>query len=212
MPGVYFHKLLDFFPTSTAMSLDSHSWCLELIFINSWTFSQRLLLCPLTVTVDAWSWFSLTPGLFPNVYCYVPWQSQLMPGVYFHKLLDFFPTSTAMSLDSHSWCLEFIFINSWTFSQRLLLCPMTVTVDAWSLFSSTPGLFPNVYSCVPWQSQLMPGVYFHKLLDFFPTSTAMSLDSHSWCLEFIFINSWTFSQRLLLCPLTVTVDAWSLSS
>ena len=147
MPGVYFHKLLDFFPTSTVvyfhMSLDSHSWCLEFIFINSWTFSQRLLLCPLTVTVDAWSLFSETPGLFPNVYCglfsYVPWQSQLMPGVYFHKILDFFPTSTAMSLDSHSWCLEFIFINSWTFSQRLLqfifICPLTVTVDAWSLFS-----------------------------------------------------------------------------
>ena len=160
MPGVYFPKLLDFFPMSTAMSLDSHSWCLEFIFINSWTFSQR--------------------------HCYVPWQSQLMPGVYFHKLLDFFPTSTTMSLDSHSWCLEFIFIN--------------------------PGLFPNIYCYVPWQSQLMPGVYFHKLLDFFPTSTAMSLDSHSWCLEFIFINSWTFSQRLLLCPLTVTVDAWSLFS
>ena len=147
MPGVYFHKLLYFFPTSTAvdfhMSLDSHSWCLEFIFINSWTFSQRLLrfifICPLTVTVDAWSLFSETPGLFPNVYCYVPWQSQLMPGVYFHKLLDFFPTSTAMSLDSHSWCLEFIFINSWTFSQRLLrfifICPLTITVDAWSLFS-----------------------------------------------------------------------------
>ena len=184
MPGVYFHKLLDFFPTSTAMSLDSHSWCLEFIFINSWTFCQRLLLCPLTVTVDALSLFSSTPGLFPDVYCYVPWQSQLMNWVYFHKLLDFFPMSTAMSLDSHSWCLEFIFINSWT--------------------------FPNVYCYVPWQSQLMPGVYFHKLLDFFPTSTAMSLDSHSWCLEFIFINSWTFSQRLLLCPLTVTVDAWSL--
>ena len=160
MPGVHFHKLLDFFPTSTAVSLDSHSWCLEFIFINSWTF--------------------------PNVYCYVPWQSQLMPGVYFHELLDFFPTSTGMSLDSHSWCLEFIFINSWT--------------------------FPNVYCYVPWQSQLMPGVYFHELLDFFPTSTGMSLDSHSWCLEFIFINSWTFSQRLLLCPLTVTVDAWSLFS
>ena len=161
MPGVYFHKLLDFFPTSTAMSLDIHSWCLEFIFINSWTFSQRLLLCPLTVTVDAWSLFSSTPGLFLNVYSYVPWQSQLMPGVYFHKL---------------------------------------------------PGHFPNVYCYVPWQSQLMPGVYFHKLLDFFPTSTAMSLDSHSWCLQFIFINSWTFSQRLLLCPLTVTVDAWSLFS
>ena len=160
MPGVYFHKLLDFFPTSTAISLDSHSWCLEFIFIKPWTFS--------------------------DVYCYVPWQSQLMPLVYFHKLLDFFPTSTAMSLDSHSWCLEFIFINSWT--------------------------FPNVYCYVPWQSQLMPGVYFPKLLDFFPTSTAMSLDSHSWCLEFIFINSWTFSYHLLLCPLTVTVDAWSLFS
>ena len=147
MPGVYFHKLLEF---------------------------------------------------FPNVYCglfsYVSWQSQLMPGAYFHKLLDFFPTSTAvyfhMSLDSHSWCLEFIFINSWAF----------------------PNVYCGLFSYVPWQSQLMPGVYFHKLLDFFPTSTAMSLDSHSWCLEFIFINSWTFSQRLLLCPLTVTVDAWSLFS
>ena len=164
MPGVYFHKLLDFFPTSTAMSLDSHSWCLEFIFIYSWTFSQRLLLCPSTVTVDAWSFIccdprqsqlmpgvyfhklldffqrlllcpstvtveawslsSYTSGLFPNVYCYVPRQSQLMPGILF-----------AVSLDSHRWCLEFIFINSWTFSQRLLLSPSTVTVDAWSLFS-----------------------------------------------------------------------------
>ena len=211
MLGVYFHKLLDFFPTSTAMSLDSHSWCLEFIFLNSWTFSQRLLLCPLTVTVDALRLFSSTPGLFPDVYCYVPWQSQLMNWVYFHKLLDFFPMSTAMSLDSHSWCLEFIFINSWTFPNVYCYvldspswCLEFIFINSWT--------FPNVYCYVPWQSLLMPGVYFHKLLDFFPTSTATSLDSHSWCLEFIFINSWTFSQRLLLCPLTVTVDAWSLFS
>ena len=211
MPGVYFHKLLD--------------------------FSQRLLLCPLKVTVDACSLFSSTPGHFPNVYCYVPWQSQLMPGVYFHKLVDFFPTSTAMSLDSHSWCLEFIFINSRTFSQRLLLCPLQSQLMPGFYFHKLPDFFPtstamsldshswclefifinswtfpNVYCYVPWHSQLIPAVYFHKLLDFFSTSTSMSLDIHSWCLKFIFINSWTFSQRLLLCPLTVTVDAWSLFS
>ena len=186
MPGFYFHKLLDFSQTSTAMSLDSPSWCLEFTFINS--------------------------GVFPNVYCYVPWQSQLMPGVYFHKLPEFFPTSRAMSLDSHSWCQEFIFRNSRSFSQRLLLCPLTVTVDAWSLFSETLGLVTNAYCYVPWQSQLMPGVNFPKLPDFFPMSTAMSLESHSWCLEFISINSRNFSQCLMLCPLTVTVDAWSLFS
>ena len=38
-------------------------------------------------------------------------------------------------------------------------------------------------------------------------SPAMSLDRHSRSLAFTFINSITFSQRLLLCPLTVTVDA-----
>ena len=92
-----------------------------------------------------------------------------------------------MSLDSHSGCLAFIFINSRTFFP---------TSTAMSLDSHSGWL----------------AFIFINSRTFFPTSTAMSLDSHSGCLAFIFINSRTFFQRLLLCPLTVTVDAYRLFS
>ena len=132
-------------------------------------FSPLLLLCPLTVTVCS-RWM---PGVyenkhqdsFPNIYCYVPWQSQFV-------------------LDG---CLAFMKINTSTLSQRLLLCPLTVAVcSRWM-----PGVyenkfqdsFPTVYCYVPWQSQFVLdwslAFIFINARTLFPTSTAMSLDSHS---------------------------------
>ena len=144
MPGIYFHKCQDsfpnvycygpwqsqfvldgclafmkintrtLFPTSTAMSPDSHSlFSMDARCLWKWTpglFSQRLLLCPLTVAVCS-RWM---PGVyenkcqesFPNIYCYVPWQSQFVLDGYlaFMKInaRNLFPTSTAMSVDSRS--------------------------------------------------------------------------------------------------------------
>ena len=133
---------------------------------------------------------------FPNVYCYVPWQSEFV-------------------LDGR---LAFIFIKTpQLFSQRLLLCPLTVTVcSQWMpcvYFVKCEDSFPNVYFYVPWQSQFVldgclvfmkimtrysfPNVYFYVpwqsqfVLDgclvfmkintrtLFPMSTAMSPDSQS---------------------------------
>ena len=102
------------FPTSTAMSLDSRSFFL----MDAWhlskkkpgLFSQHLLLCPLTVVVcSRWIpgvYFHKCQHSFPNIYCYVPWQSQfVLDGLLaFMKISTrtIFPTSTAMSLDSRS--------------------------------------------------------------------------------------------------------------
>ena len=132
-------------------------------------FSQHLLLCPLTVAVCS-RWM---PGVyenecqdsFPNVNCYVIWQSQFV-------------------LDG---CLAFIFINAGLFSQHLLLCHLTVAVcSRWM-----PGVyenkcqdsFPKVYCYVPWQSQFVLdgclAFVFINTSNPFPTSTAMSTDSRS---------------------------------
>ena len=132
---------------------------------------------------------------FPNINCYVPWQSHFVLDGFlafiFINATTLFPTSTAMSLDSRS----LLSMDAWhwwkyapgLFSQRLLLCPLTVTVcSRWM-----PGIyenkhqdsFPNVYCYVPWQSQfVLDGCLvfiFIKARTLSPTSTAMSLDSRS---------------------------------
>ena len=132
-------------------------------------FSQCLLLCPLTVVVCC-RWIPRVyenkhQDSFPNVYCYVPWQSQIV-------------------LDG---CWRLSKKTPGLFSQRLLLCPLTVAVCSWCM----PGVyenkhqdsFPNVYCYVPWHSQfVLDGCLvfiFIKARTLSPTSTAMSLDSHS---------------------------------
>ena len=173
MAGLYFHKRQALFPMSIAKSLYSRS----LFLMDAWRlwketsglFSQRLLLCPLTVAVcSRWMpgvYFHNCLDCFPNVYCYVPWQS--------HFVLDGF--------------LAFIFIMPVLFSQHLLLCPLTVAVcSQWM-----PGIdenrqedsFPNIYCYVLWQSQFVLdgclAFIFINTRTLFPTSNAMSLDSCS---------------------------------
>ena len=132
---------------------------------------------------------------FPNVYCYVDWQSQfLLNGcLAFMKIntRNLFPTSTAMSLDSRS----FFSMDAWRlwketpglFLQCLQLCPLTVAdCSRWIpgvYFHKCQDSFPNVYCYVPWQSQfVLDGcLAFMKInaRTLFPTSTAMSLESRS---------------------------------
>ena len=132
---------------------------------------------------------------FPNVYCYVPWQSQFVLdgclAFIFINPRTLFPMSTAMSLDSRS----LFSMDAWSlwkltpglFSQRLLLCPLTVAVcSQWMpgiYFHKPPDSFPTVYCDVPWQSQfILDGcLAFMKIntRTLFPTSTAMSLDSRT---------------------------------
>ena len=132
---------------------------------------------------------------FPNIYCYVLWQSQfVLDGCWAFMKINariLFPTSTAMSLDSRS----LFSMDDWhlfsempgLFSQRLLLCPLTVAVcSRWM-----PGFyqnkcqesFPNIYCYVPLQSQfVLEGcLAFMKInaRKLFPMSTAMSLDSRN---------------------------------
>ena len=148
-------------------------------------FSQRLLLCPLTVAACS-QWM---PGVyenkhqdsFPNVYCYVPWQSQFV-------------------LDG---CLEFMKINARTllttstamfmkktpglFFQHLLLCPLTVAVcSRWMpgiYFHEHQDSFANIYCYVSWQSQFVVdgrlAYIFINTRTLFPISTTMSKDSRS---------------------------------
>ena len=113
------------FPMSPAMSLDSPSF----FSMDAWRlfsempglFSQHLLLCPLTVAVCS-RWMSGVYEIkcqdsFPNVYCYVPWQSQFV--IY--------------------WCVSFIFINARTpfptFTATSLDSRSLFSMDAWRLFS-----------------------------------------------------------------------------
>ena len=102
------------FPMSTAMSLDSRSFfsmdALRLWKYTPGLFSQRLLLCPFTVAVcSRWMpcvYFHKSQDSFNTIYCYVPWQSQLILDLClaFMKVnaRTLFPTSTAMSIDSRS--------------------------------------------------------------------------------------------------------------
>ena len=132
---------------------------------------------------------------FPNIYCYVPWQSQfvLVGCLAFMKLYarTLFPTSTAMSPDSHS----LFSLDVWRlwnympglFSQRLLLCPLTVSVCSWWMpgiyFHKRQDSLPNFYCYVPWHSQfVLDGCHSFMKINtstLFPTSTAMSPDSRS---------------------------------
>ena len=162
-------------------------------------FSQHLLLCPLTVTVCS-RWM---PGIyenklqdsFPNVYCYVPWQSQFV-------------------LDG---CLAFMKINNRT----LFAMSTSMSIDSRSLFSieacvysnTHQDSFPNVYCYVPWELQfVLDGCLAFMEINtktLFPTSTAMSIDSRS----LFSMDAWSlwrstpglFSQCLLLYPLIVVV-------
>ena len=162
-------------------------------------FSQCLLLCPLTVAVSFRSmrfvYFLKRQDSFPNIYCYVPWQSQFVLdgclAFIFINSRTLFPTSTALSPDSRSLFLMDA-SHLWKympghFSQRLLLCPLTVAVcSRWMLGvyeSKHQDSFPNVYCYVPWQSQFVLdgclAFIFIKARTLFSTSTAMSLDSRS---------------------------------
>ena len=79
-----FIKARTLFPTSTAMSLDSRSF----------------------FSMDAWHLWNKHQHSFPNVYCYVPWQSQFFLdgclAFIFINARTLFLTSNAMSLDSRS--------------------------------------------------------------------------------------------------------------
>ena len=203
MPGVYENKHQDsfpniycYFPWQSQFVLDG---CLAFMKINARTLSQRLLLCPLTVAVCS-RWM---PGVyenksqdsFPNVYCYVPWQSQFVLdgclAFIFINARTLFPTSTAMSLYSRSlFSMDACHLFSETpllFSQHLLLCPLTVAVCSRlrpSVYENKhQDSFPNVYCYVPWQSQFvldwcLPFIFINART-LFQTSTAMSLDSRS---------------------------------
>ena len=132
---------------------------------------------------------------FPNVYCYIPWQSQFVldgPLAFiFIYVRTLFPTSTAMSPDIRSlFSMDLWHLFSYTlglFSQRLLLYPLTIAVcSRWTsgiYFHIRQDFFPNIYCYVPWQSQFaLDGCLafiFINVRTLFPTSTAMSLDSHS---------------------------------
>ena len=141
---------------------------------------------------------------FPKVYCYVPWQSQfVLDGcLAFMKIntRTFFATSTSMSIDSRSlFSMDAWHLLKYTpvlFSQRLLLCPLTVAVcSRWMngfYENKHQDSFRNVYCYVNWQSQfVLDGpLAFMKIntRTLFPMSTAISLDSRSlfsmdaWCL------------------------------
>ena len=134
------------------------------------SFLKHLLLCPLTVTVCS-RWMPVVYEnnchySFPNIYCYVPWQSQFV-------------------LDG---CLAFIFINARTLFPPSTAMSLTVAVcSRWM-----PGVyenkrqdsFPNIYCYVTWQSQFVLdwslAFVFINTTTLFPTSTALSLDSRSF--------------------------------
>ena len=200
------------FPTSTAMSPDSRSlFSMDASRLWKWMpelFFQLLLLCPLTVAVCS-RWI---PGVyenkpqvsFPNVYCYVPWQSQFVLdgclAFFFVKARTLFPPSTAISLDS--FCL--FSMDEWRlwkltpglFSQHLLLCSLTVAVcSQWIIGiyeNKCQDSFPNVCCYVPWELQFVLdgclAFIFINARTLFPTPTAMSFDIRSlfsmdaWCL------------------------------
>ena len=161
------------FPTSTAMFLDIRSLfsmdACHLFSEMQGHFSKHLLLCPLTVAVySRWMLFVYEnehQDTFPNVYCYVIWQSHFsLDGCLAFMKINaraLLPTSTAISPDSRS----------------------LFSMDAFHLFSETPDSFPNIYCYVPWQSQFVLNgcLSFMKMntRTLFPTSTAMSLDRRS---------------------------------
>ena len=132
---------------------------------------------------------------FPNVSCYVPWQSQFfsrwMPGVYFHKCQDSFPNIYCYV----PWKSQFVLDGCLAF-MKLIARTLFPTSTAMSLdisvcyqlmhfiyFHKRQDFFPNIYCYVPWQSQfVLDGCLAFMKINTrtpFPTSTAMSLDSRS---------------------------------
>ena len=117
-PRVYFHKwqasIENKLQLSGDIAVDVGKRVLAFMKINARHISRTncdgLLLCPLTVAVCSRLmpavYFHKRQDSFPNVYCYVIWQSQfLLDGcLAFMKInaRTLFPTSTAMSPDSRS--------------------------------------------------------------------------------------------------------------
>ena len=173
MPGVYENKHQDPFPNVYCYVPWQSQFVLDgsLAFMKKkpGLFSQCLLLCPLTVAVcSRWMpgvYFQKCQDSFPNIYCYVPWQSQFVL----------------------NGCLVFIFINTRTLFPTSNGMSLTVAVCSWWM----PGVyenksqdsFSNVYCYVPWQSQFVLdgclAFIFINARTLFPTSTAMYLDSRS---------------------------------
>ena len=162
MPGIYENKLQDSFPNvycyvpwQSQFVLDG---CLAFMKINN----RTLFAMSTSMSIDSRSLFSIEACVysnthqdsFPNVYCYVPWQSQfVLDGCLAFIEINtrtLFPTSTAMSIDSRS----------------------LFSMDAWRLWRSTPGLFSQCLLLYPLIvvvcSRWMPGVYENKHLDSFP--------------------------------------------
>ena len=206
-PGVYENKcqasIENKLRLSRDIAVDTGKRVLVFILINARHISRTncdcLLLCPLTVAVCS-RWM---PGVyenkhqdsFPNIYCYVPWQSQFV-------------------LDG---CLAFMKINTRTLSQRLLLSPLTVAVCSWWMlgiyFHKCQDSFITVYCYVPWQSQFVLdgclAFIFINTRTLFPTSNAISLDSRTlFSMDAFHLFSempGLFSQHLRLCTLAVAV-------
>ena len=176
-----------------------YRWMPGILKKNARILSQHLLLCPLTVAVCS-RWM---PGIyenkdqdsFPNVYCYVSWQSQFVLdgclAFIFINARTLFPMSTAMFLYSRSlFSMDACHLFSempGLFSQHLLLCPLIVAVCSRlrnSVYENKhKDSFLNVYCYVPWQSQFvldwcLPFIFINART-LFPTSTGISFDSRS---------------------------------
>ena len=169
---------------------------------------------------------------FPNVYCYIIWQSQFVldgsMAFIFINARTFFPMSTAMSLDSRSlFSMDAFRLFSWMkllFSQPLLLCILTVAVcSQWMPVyePKTQDFSQCLLKCsftVTVCSRWMPFIYENRHQDsssnvycYLPWQSQFVLD---WCLPFIFINARTlfptstavsFDSRSLF-----SMDAWRL--
>ena len=116
MPGVYFHKCQDSFPTVSCYVPWQSTFVLDgclFMKLNARSLFPTSTQSPLTVAVcSRWMPFvyeNKHQDSFPNVYCYVPWQSQFV--------LD--------------WCLPFLFINART----LFKTSTAMSFDSSSLFS-----------------------------------------------------------------------------
>ena len=199
-------------------------------------FSQCLLLCSLTVAVcSRWMpgvYFHKWNYSFPNLYCYVPWQSQfVLNGCLFMKLKSStfpnvycnVPLQSQFFLDG---CLSFMKIDTRTlFLTSTAICLDNRTLfstDAFDLFSETPGLFSQHLLLCPLTvavcSRWMPFVYENKHQDSFPNvycyvpwKSQFVLDG--W-IAFIFINERTlFPTSTAMSPDSrslFSMDAWSL--
>ena len=174
MPGVYENKHQDSFPNVYCyvpwQSQFVLNGCLTFMKINTRTLFPTSTAMSLTVTVcSRWMpgiYFQKCQDSFPNIYCYVPWQSQFVLNgclvFIFINARTLFPTSTAMSL-------TVAFCSRWMPSVYFHKCQDS---------------FPNVYCYISWQSQfLLDGclrLFSINARTLFRTSTAKSLDSRSF--------------------------------